>query len=64
MLAEGLFSHPAFSPDGSEIVVTTFEQGLDGPEQLAVVSTDPPNDLRIVDNAPDGEVGIPAWGTR
>ena len=64
LLADGLFSHPAFSPDGSRIVVTTYPDGLGTPERLAVLPTADPARVRIVGNAPPGEVGIPAWGTR
>jgi hypothetical protein len=54
--------HPAWSPDGTAIVVLV-EDDL-GQRGLATFPISDPQQLTRVPETVDGEVGIPAWGTR
>ena len=58
-----LWAHPAWSPDGTQVVFTVRDE--DGAEQLAVafIENDGFSDPRLFPDLP-GEVGVPAWGTR
>jgi Tol biopolymer transport system component len=61
LVADGSYAHPVWSPDGESIGVTVVDGGT---EALAYVPLDDPSNPVIVPDPPEGEVGIPVWGTR
>lgn len=63
----GPFGHPVWSPDGDAIAFTVeVSEGADAVEKLAVADFDGekllPED--VLEEVPEGEVGIPVWGSR
>lgn len=67
LVADGLYAHPVWSPDGTSIGLTVVDLEA-GTEVLGYVDLDDPAapDVvpHIVEDPPPGEVGIPVWGTR
>ncbi|WP_183101051.1 TolB family protein [Nocardioides pelophilus] len=67
VVANGLYAHPVWSPDGRSIGVTVVDLEAET-EVLGYVDLDdagaPDAAPHIIENPPAGEVGIPVWGTR
>ncbi len=66
-VADGLYAHPVWSPDGKSIGLTVVDLEADT-EALGYVDLDDPDApdavAHIVENPPTGEAGIPVWGSR
>jgi hypothetical protein len=61
VVADGSYAHPVWSPDGQSVGVTVVDGGA---EALAYIPLDDPDNPVIVQNPPEGDVGIPVWGSR
>jgi hypothetical protein len=67
LVADGLYAHPVWSPDGESIGVVVVDPEAET-EVLGYVDLDDPDapDLvpHVVEDPPEGVLGVPAWGTR
>ena len=67
LVADGLYAHPVWSPDGASIGLTVVDLEAET-EVLGYVELEDPDapDVvpHIIENPPPGEVGIPVWAAR